>query len=274
MALKQRTIAFIGGGHITSIIIENLTKSKKTVGRQLIVSDPDSKKLESLQKRFAVQTADHNRQAVDAADFIFCNVLPQVVGSVIHELKEQKIPKDKAIISLAAGIPMKSYAALGENIPVARALPNPPSQIGKAIVALAFNPYVAETQKNDMIELFSCLGTVVFLSEENINVVTALSSPVATHLFFQALIDAAVRLGIDRKTSTAIAYHTIMGSMELWNTRRVSLCDLISEASTPGGISTEITYTLEKKAFKATINEAMEAGYKKATQFSQIFHEN
>jgi pyrroline-5-carboxylate reductase len=60
---------------------------------------------------------------------------------------------------------------------------------------------------------------------------------------------------------------TINGSMELWNTRQVSPYNLISEASTPGGISTEITFTLEKKAFKAIITEALEAGYKKAAEF-------
>jgi pyrroline-5-carboxylate reductase len=268
MALKQRTIAFIGGGHITSIILENLTRSGKTTGSQLVVSDPDLQKLESLQKKLAVQTADSNQQALDAADFIFFNVLPQAVGPVLNELREQKFPKDKAIISLAAGIPIKTYAVLGDHIPVVRALPNPPSQIGKGIAALAFNPYVSETQKNDVIELFSCLGEYVILEEENINAVTALSSPVTTHLFFQALIDAAVKLGIDRETSTKIAYHTIHGSMELWNTRQVSPHDLIGQASTPGGISTEITFTLEKKAFKAIITEAMEAGYKKAAEFS------
>jgi len=35
-----------------------------------------------------------------------------------------------------------------------------------------------------------------------------------------------------------------------------------------GGISTEITFTLEKKAFKAIITEALEADYKKAAEFS------
>jgi pyrroline-5-carboxylate reductase len=163
---------------------------------------------------------------------------------------------------------MKTYGALGNHIPVVRALPNPPSQIGKGIAALAFNPFVTEQQKNDVIELFSCLGEYVILEEEKINAVTALSSPVTTHLFFQAIIDTAVRLGIDRQTSTKIAYHTINGSMELWNTRQVSPYNLISEASTPGGISTEITFTLEKKAFKAIIAEALEVGYKRAAEFS------
>ncbi|MBW2438192.1 MAG: NAD(P)-binding domain-containing protein, partial [Deltaproteobacteria bacterium] len=49
MALQDRTIAFIGGGHITRIIVENLIQSKKTAGRQLVVSDPDPQKLEVLQ---------------------------------------------------------------------------------------------------------------------------------------------------------------------------------------------------------------------------------
>jgi pyrroline-5-carboxylate reductase len=268
MALKQRTIAFIGGGHITGIILENLTRSGKTDPGRLIVSDPDLQKLESLQKKFAVQTTQNNQQALDAADFIFFNVLPRVVGPVLSQLGEQKLSKNKLIISLAAGIPIKTYTALGDHIPVVRALPNPPSQIGKGIAALAFNPNVGDSQKNDVIELFSCLGEYVILEEEKINAVTALSSPVTTHLFFQAVIDSAVRMGIDRETSTRIAYHTINGAMELWNTRKVSPYNLISEASTPGGISTEITFTLDKKAFKAVIAEALEEGRKKAAGFS------
>lgn len=269
MALQDRTIAFIGGGHITRIIVENLIQSKKTAGRQLVVSDPDPQKLEVLQKKFDVQTTASNLEALAAAGFVFINVLPKVVQQVLKELAPKKISKDKVIISLAAGIPIKAYTDLGDNIPVVRALPNPPSQIGRGIVALAFNSQVNEKQQKEVIELFSSFGEVVILGEESINAVTALSSPVTTHLFFQAIIDTAVRMGIDRKTSTKIAYHTIAGSMALWNTRQVSPYDLIDEASSPGGISTEILFTLEKHAFKAIIGEAMEAGRQKAAEFSR-----
>ena len=222
MALQDRTIAFIGGGHITRIIVENLIQSKKTAGRQLVVSDPDSQKLEVLQKKFDVQITTSNLEALEAAGFVFINVLPQVVQQVLKEFTSQKISKDKVIISLAAGIPMKAYTDLGDNIPVVRALPNPPSQIGRGIAALAFNSQVNDMQQKEVIELFSSFGEVVILGEESINAVTALSSPVTTHLFFQAIIDTAVRMGIDRKTSTKIAYHTIAGSMALWNKRQVS----------------------------------------------------
>ena len=269
MAQQDRTIAFIGGGHITTIIVENLIQLKKTAGRQLVVSDPDPQKLEMLQNKFDVQTTASNIEAVKAAGFVFINVLPQVVQQILKELKPQKIPKDKVIISLAAGIPMKTYTDLGDSIPVVRALPNPPSQIGKGIAALAFNPHVNATQQKEIIALFASFGEVVILGEESINAVTALSSPVTTHLFFQAIIDAAVRMGIDRETSTKIAYHTIAGSMALWNARQVSPYELIAEASSPGGISTEIMFTLEKHAVKAIIGEALEAGRQKAAEFSR-----
>jgi pyrroline-5-carboxylate reductase len=269
MALQDRTIAFIGGGHITSIIVENLVQSNKMAGRQLVVSDPDPQKLEVLQKKFDVQTTARNLEAVEAAGFVFINVLPRVVQQILKELTSQKIAKEKVIISLAAGIPIKTYTDLGDNLPVVRALPNPPSQIGKGIAALAFNPHVNATQQKDIKALFASFGEVVILGEENINSITSLSSPVTTHLFFQAIIDAAVRMGIDRKTSTKIAYHTVAGSMALWNTRQVSPYELIGEASSPGGISTEILFALEKHAFKAIIGEALEAGRRKAAEFSQ-----
>ncbi|MGD8716728.1 MAG: hypothetical protein PVG70_19385 [Desulfobacterales bacterium] len=49
MALKERTIAFIGGGYITEIIVSNLKRTDNIVSRRLIVSDPVKEKLENLQ---------------------------------------------------------------------------------------------------------------------------------------------------------------------------------------------------------------------------------
>ena len=49
MSLKDRSIAFIGGGHITEIIVSNLIRTDTVVSRRLIVSDPVKEKLENLQ---------------------------------------------------------------------------------------------------------------------------------------------------------------------------------------------------------------------------------
>lgn len=271
MALEERRLAFIGGGHITNIIIDNLVKAEKVYTQRLIVSDPDKNKLQRLYDKYVITIADDNLDTVNKGDFIFINVLPQVVGNVISELNREKFPKDKVIITLAGGIPIKAYDRLGDRIPVVRALPNPPSQIGLGIAALAFNPYVTEKQKDDIFELFASLGQYVVIGEENINAVMALSSPAAIYLFFQSLIDAGIRAGIDREMSTKIVYQTIVGAMEIWNRRQVTPQELLSEASTPGGISAESIFTLEQYAFRAALNDAIYNATLKADAFSETF---
>jgi len=269
MALKNRKIAFIGGGHITEIILGNLTRTEILLPDQLIVSDPNKKRLEALHETYDIMMAKDNQDAAIRGDFIFINVLPQVVEEVVRELSRATFSREKVIISLAAGISIEKYHPMGEVLPVVRALPNPPSRIGWGITALTFNAHVTETQREDVLSLFSSLGKYVILDEGNINAVTALSSPAPVYMFFQALIDAGVRSGIDRETSTKIVYQTIVGAMEVWNRREVSPYELMNEASTPGGISVESLFTLDKYAFRAAIIEAIHNGTKKAFELGK-----
>ena len=269
MTLRECSIAFIGGGHITEIIVSNLTKTDRVVPRRLIVSEPVKEKSQHLKKTYGISVAEDNVEAVFTGDFIFINVLPEVVGDVVEELRQIEFPENKVIITLAAGIPMSTYAVLGNHIPVVRALPNPPSQVGMGIAALSFNPHVSEDKHQEIFELFACLGDYVVVTEEQVNVVMALSSPTITYMLFQSIIDAGVRAGIDRDTATKVVYQTIAGSMEVWKTRQVPPYELISEASTPGGISIESLFTLETYAFKAGIMEAVESAINRAVELSR-----
>jgi len=266
MALDDRRLAFIGAGHITNIVLQSLARAEKLRSHRVIASDPEKNKLQRLCDKYEIAMAQNNIEAVEKGDFVFINVRPQVVGDVIDELSRKRLPKNKLVVTLAAGIPINAYASLGDNIPVVRALPNPPSQIGMGIAALAFNPHVQDEQKSDIFELFASLGEYVVLGEENINAVTALSSPAATYLFFQSLIDAGVRAGIDRETATKVVYQTIVGAMAVSNQRQASLNDLLSEASTPGGISVESIFTLEQHAFGAALHEAINNAALKAEE--------
>ena len=270
MALQDRTVAFIGGGHITTtIIVDNLIRSRTLMPNQLMVSDPDPEKLEKLQAQYGLRTTGDNQEAVPAGDFVFINVLPQVVDRVIAEFGEDAFAPHQVVVSLAAGIPMHRYAPWGADLPVVRALPNPPSQIGCGIPALSMNARVTPEQAADIMALFGSLGEVVVVPERHLNTVTALSSPASVYLFFQALIDAGIRAGLDRGLSTRIVAQTIIGSMEVWRRRQVSPPDLIYEASTPGGISVESLFILEKYGFRAAINEAICEGAQKATRLGE-----
>ena len=266
LSIKNKTIAFIGGGHITEMIVENLTISKVVSSENLIVSDPDTVRLEKLFQKFSVQTTSNNLEAVNRGDVVFINVRPQVVNEVVDELSRNPVSEEKVFVTIAAGITMEKYIGLGKKLPVVRALPNPPSQIGQGIIAMVFNQYVSDIQQTDILELFDSMGEIIIMKEEHINLSTALSSPVATLLFFQSLIDAGVRMGMDRDTSTKISYQTIIGVLAVWKQRQIPLDRLMDEACTPGGISVESVKTLKEHGFQTAIGEAIRNATIKAEQ--------
>jgi pyrroline-5-carboxylate reductase len=269
MPLKNRSIAFIGGGHITEIIVSNLTKTAEIAPQRLVVSEPVAEKGQHLKKAYGISVAEDNLEAVLTGDFIFINVLPQVVSEVVQEFQRAGFPDNKVIITVAGGVPMKAYEPLGKHLPIVRALPNPPSQVGMGIAALAFNAHVTEDLQQEIFELFACLGEYVVVEEEKVNAVMALSSPTITYMLFQAIIDAGVRAGIDRDTATKIVYQTIAGAMAVFKSRQVPPYALINEASTPGGISIESLYTLETYAFKAGIMDAVDSAINRAVELSR-----
>ena len=268
MPIKNRKIAFIGAGHITEMLVSNLARTDNIIPKRLIASDPVQEKVEKLRKKYGISMAEDNQEAVYTADFVFINVLPKNVGEVVAEFKAMEFPQDKVIITVAGGIPMAAYQELGKRLPVVRALPNPPSQIGKGIAALAFNPYVTDNQRNDIFELFGLFGDHVVVREELVNAVMALSSPAITYMLFQSLIDAGIRAGIDVAAATKIVSQTIIGSMEVWKHRNAPPHELLTEACTPGGISIESLFTLEKHAFKSALMEAIDSAVKRADELS------
>jgi len=270
MSLKNRTIALVGAGHITEIIVTNLVKADYIAPRRLIASDPNQERVQKLHSKYGISMAEDNLDAVNRADFVFINVLPNIVAEVVKEFRTKGFPAGKVIITVAGGIPMATYDALGEGLPVVRALPNPPSQIGQGIAALAFNPHVTQNQQNDIFELFACFGDHVVVREELVNAVMALSSPAITYMLFQSLIDAGIRAGIDHATAAKIVSRTITGSMAVWEQREATPHELLTEASTPGGISIESLFTLEQYAFKAGLMEAIDSAIKRADKLSRL----
>ncbi len=270
----DKRLAFIGGGHITEILLHNFLGAGGSAGKlvspdSVVVSDPLEERRAQLHSTFGVETTADNVKAVAARDLIFINLRPEVVASVIPELQAADLNRDQVVISLAAGIPLSRYAPLGPEQPLVRALPNPPSRIGQGVAALAWTPQVTGEQRAAVRALFAGLGQVVEVGEAHLNLITALTSPAATYLFFEALVDAGVRGGLPRKVATEVAGQTIAGSLAAWRARsgedgRISPADLIAEAATPGGVSVETLFVLEQHTFKGAIMEAIARGAERA----------
>lgn len=264
----KKKIAFIGAGHITHILLASMMKTGAIQSSQIIVSNPSTEKLKKLKTLFNVNVTTDNKLAMKFADWIFINVRPEIVRIVIEELKMIQL-KNKLIISVAAGIPLSIFEAVGKDLPVIRMIPNPPVQFGKGIVAVTFNRYVTEKSKEEIESLFNSLGIFIELDERLMNIFSAISSPVFTYYICEILITAGIKNGINRDEISFIVYHTIRGSLEAWRQRNLRPGKLIEEASTPGGISEATIKFLIRKDIKTIIFEAIEMGKSVADTISK-----
>ena len=267
--LENQTITFIGGGHITEIIIQNLTRKKVLPPKQIIVSDPSMSRCQHLVSHYGITIATDNLAAIQRGKLILICVRPEVVKAVLPDLLEADLGLDQVVISVAAGVPLRAYAALGVEHPLVRALPNPPSQVGQGIAPLVFTSGVTKVQRKMVMALFTALGEWIEVDESYLNAITSLSSPVATYLFFQSLIDAGVACDLPLPVATQIAAQTIIGSMAVWRAKQVSPSELIKQASTPGGVSVKSIETLKELGFKPTVMKAILKGAARAAELGK-----
>lgn len=267
--LANQQIAFIGGGHIAEIIIHNLTQGAEVPAAQIIVSDPAQSRRHHLAEHYGITIAANNVEAAQRADLILICVRPGIVEAILPDLQAAALRPDQVIVSIAAGIPLRAYRILGDQQPLVRALPNPPSRVGQGIAPLVFSSAVTPEQHALVLALFGALGDVVEVEESYLDAITSLSSPVTTYLFFQSLIEAGMACDLPEAIATRVAAQTITGSMAVWESRQVPPSELISEASTPGGVSVTSLLLLQQRAFKAAVVDAIVQGAARATELGQ-----
>ncbi len=266
----DKCIGFIGAGHIAEMLISRIIETGAVVPSRLSISDINRDRILFLEEKFGLSGTVDNRELFQKCEHIFFCVHPPIVQEILEDLYSLDI-SDKLIVSIAAGIPMNTYHYLG-NVAVIRAIPNPPSKAGYGIIPYSLNPFVTEEQKKEILELLSSLGECLPMAEDAISIVTSLSSPVSTFLFLDSLVEAGILAGLNREDSVRIVHKTVLGCLKIWEKEQEkTFADLLSEACTPGGISAETLFTLDRYAFRAAVKDGIMEGVEKARGFSSSY---
>ena len=116
--LKGVRVSFLGGGHITEILLENLLGNRVIAAEQVVVSSRGLERLTQLHARFGMAIMQDNVAAVRDADVVVVAVRPDVVADVVAALVSAEISTSQLIISLAAGTPFTRYGQLSAEQPL------------------------------------------------------------------------------------------------------------------------------------------------------------
>lgn len=273
-ALNQSTVAFIGGGHMTTSLIGGLVASGFEA-TQLWVSDPNEDKRERLAKQFGIHTDPSNEAVAALADIIVLAVKPKDMPDVCHELKESIQKRHPLVVSIAAGVQTHHIEKwLGSDIAIVRAMPNTPALLRMGATGLYANTRVTDEERSLAESLLRAVGMTVWAAHEHeMETIAALSGsgPAYFFLVMEALQHGAEALGLPEKTAKILTLQTAMGAARMAFESDVELDVLRKRIASPGGTTEKALDTLETGDIRILFKAALEAAKKRSIEISHQF---
>lgn len=264
--LQGKKLAVIGSGNMAGAMIGALLKKNELSPDQITASDPYPEQQKIIADKYGVNVSGKNRQVVKSADIIILSVKPQVLPSVLSELKG-KIPSSSLVFSIVAGMPISTIQKGLSHKAVIRSMPNTPAQISAGMTVWTGSEDVSESQKSEARVILEAMGKELYVEQEDsLNMATAVSGTGPTYVFLlaEALVDAAVHLGFSRRDGRMIVLETIKGSVEFALQSDLHLAELRNMVTSPGGTSAEAIYQLEKGGMRTILSKAVWAAYQKS----------
>ena len=165
-------------------------------------------------------------------------VKPQMMGEALPTL--QALGNGTTLfISIAAGTPIAAFeAAIGDQTPIVRSMPNTPAAVGKGITAIIGNARASDADMETASALLSAVGQVVRLEDEGqMDAVTGLSGsgPAYVFLLIEAMTTAGIEQGLAPDLALQFARATVAGAGALAEGSTESPAQLRINVTSPNG---------------------------------------
>lgn len=269
--MSDTQISFIGAGNMARSIIGGLVE-QGFAPQNIIASDPNPEQRQALADDFGIRVTDDNAQACQNAQLLVLAVKPQVMAEVCRPLRAS-LAHQPVVLSIAAGVTCAHLQAwLGESLPIVRCMPNTPSLVRQGAAGLFAAPAVSEPQRALAEQIMAAVGVVQWVEQENlIDAITALSGsgPAYFFYFMEAMVNAAVELGLDPETARTLAIQTAKGAARLAEHSDTDLAELRRRVTSPGGTTEQAIRMFEQRDLPATVRAAMDACAQRSVELAQ-----
>lgn len=269
--MKEIGLGFVGAGNMAGAIISGIVGTKTFLAERIFVFDTNTDKCEALRAKTGINIAASIVKLAETCDIIFLAVKPQNFAEVLSALKPV-VGEHHLFVSIAAGISSSFITGILHcNCPVIRTMPNTLLLIGKGATAMCRTTNVSDENFDFVQSLFGACGKVTVLDESQMNAVISVngSSPAYIYLFAKAMLDSAVKQGIDADTALQLICQTFEGSAEMLRQPGLTPDALIKMVSSPGGTTLKALDVFYEHGFEQMIDDAMTACTKRAEELGK-----
>ena len=261
-------IAFIGCGAMGEAILSAILNTGISTPQSISVSDAVEARRAHLKLEYGVNVFGSNREAAEGVDVVLLAIKPQNLSDVMSELKGTLKP-DQLVMSIIAGVRVDTLANSLDHHCIIRVMPNTPALIGEGISGWVSTTGVTGRQREWAASILGTMGKEIYVDDEKyLDMVTAISGsgPAYVFLFIEALIDAAVNIGLPRDTGHELVMQTVVGSGHLAQLSDRSPEELRRMVTSPGGTTAAALTQLDKGGFSGLILQAVIAACERSKE--------
>jgi pyrroline-5-carboxylate reductase len=252
---------------------------------KLSICNRSQEKLDKLSKKIDFTAYEKIEEMISSEkpNLLIIAVKPKDISEILNSL--EGISSECIIVSVLAGINIKTIEDRFPFNPIFRAMPNTPAQIGSGITALTYNKHCNDEHKNLVQEIFHAVGDVIFIDDENkMHAVTALSGSGPAYFFFlaEALIQAGINQGLSLEEASILVNKTFLGSGLLLNSSNEAIINeslnsrssnpspetLRKAVTSPNGTTHAAISSLENNGFLEIINQAIQAASQRSKELA------
>jgi pyrroline-5-carboxylate reductase len=259
-------IAFIGGGTMGEAIIAGVLDKGVVAPADIAACDISAARRDHLAKTYGVSVGEDAAAASFQSDIVMLAVKPQEFPAAGRALNSNLNGK-QTVMSIMAGVPIEAIQSALKHDAVVRAIPNTPAQIGEGMTVWTATEEVPDSTREAVRGILAVLGQELYVDDEKyIDMATAVSSsgPAYIFLIIEALVDAAVHIGLRREMAVPMVLQTVLGSARYAMETGKHPAELRNQVTSPGGTTTEGLRELEEAGLRAAFLDAVEAAYEKA----------
>lgn len=257
-------IGFIGCGNMGGAIARAVCRAVDP--SRVFLNDYDPAKADGLAAALGCSAAAQDA-VFSGCELIFLGVKPQMMAGVLQTaapLLAQRTDRF-VLVTMAAGLSIQRIQELaGGAYPVVRIMPNTPVSVGEGMIVYD-SSLVTDGELREFRGIMREAGRLDQLSEHLIDAASAVHGcgPAFAYQFIEALADGAVACGLPRAKAMEYAAQMLLGSAKMVLESGQHPGALKDAVCSPGGSTIQGVRTLEQRAFRGAVTDAVIAAYEK-----------
>ncbi len=268
MSFENIKIGFIGFGHMARILCEAFLRTKQARPNQIFFSRRNREKAHSVAKEMEITPANSSK-ILDHCDVIIFCVRPQNITELLEKLKKN-ISEKKIVVSILAGTKIHFFEKyFGNNIQVARVMPNMGVKVAAGMSVVSFNQKI-NIENQILVNLFfSSFGSVVEIPEKMMDIACGISGSGIGFVYklIEAFIHIGEKTGLSYEQALKMTTQTFLGAAKLIQKEK-DIKKLVEEISTEGGTTEAGFIEFEYQEITKKIQKVILQSSKKSKELS------